>query len=80
VLDPVDVDPPRRVVDPVEKAIIPGPETISFLTRQLKTSGRTRVLGQGADFLEDTFEGRSLELVEVLLRRGKDEEVIHGAF
>lgn len=80
MLDPVDVDPLRSIVDPVENAIISGPETIAVIPRQLQTSGRTSVLGQGADFLEDTFEGQSLEFVEVLLRRGKNEEVIHGAY
>jgi len=37
-------------------------------------------MSQGADFMESAFEGRSFELVEVLLSRGKDEDVIHGVF
>jgi hypothetical protein len=79
MLDPVDVNPFRRVVDPVENAIITGPNAIAVVPRQLEASGRAGVPRQGTNLLYDTIESRSFELIEVLLRRGKEEEVIHGA-
>jgi hypothetical protein len=33
MLDPVNENPLRSVVDPIEKAIISNPDTISFFTR-----------------------------------------------
>jgi len=46
--DPVDVNPPRRVVDSIKNAIISDPDTIAVIPRQLETSGRTSGLGEGS--------------------------------
>jgi hypothetical protein len=80
VLDPVDENSLRLVVDPIEDAIISNSETITLVPGQFEAAGGTRVLGQGPDFLEDSFKHRHFEPVEVFLRRGEDEEFIHGAF
>jgi hypothetical protein len=80
VLDPVDENSLRSVIDPVENTIISNPDTMALFPRQPETAGRTSVLGQGPDFLEDSFKDRRFEPVEVFLRRREDEEFIHGVF
>ena len=75
----VDVYSLRSVIDPIEKAIVSDTEAISPIPRQFEAAGRARVLGQGADFLEDTFKDRSLQLIKVFLSRAEDENLIHGS-
>jgi hypothetical protein len=65
VLDPIDENPLQSVIDPIEDAIISNPETITFIPGQFEASGRTSVLGEGPNFLEDSFKDRSFEPVEV---------------
>lgn len=79
VLDPVDIDPPRIIVDAIEDPMIPDPYPIPFLGRHLEGALRARILGQEAHFLDDGFEDRGVQLIEVLLRLRKNKEVIHGA-
>jgi hypothetical protein len=79
MFDPVNIDPFRCVVDPIEDAVIPHSKAVSCLSCQLQASVGSRVPGECADLLDDPFEDRAFEFVEVLLRRGKNKDVIHGA-
>ena len=76
----VDVYSLRSDVDPIEKAIISDTEAISPILRQFEEAGRACVLGQGADFLEETFKDRSLQLIKVFLSRAEEKDLIPGAF
>lgn len=78
MLDPVDIDAFRRIIDPIENAIVPDPDTIAFFSRQLEATDRTGLPGQAADLLNNAGEIQGFELVEIPLRRREDEDVIHG--
>jgi hypothetical protein len=79
VFDPINIDPFQSIVDPIKNAIISDPDAIPVVAGQLEGTGRTRVSGESSDLPYDPLEGRSFKLIEVLLCRGEDEEVIHGA-
>jgi hypothetical protein len=79
VLDPVDIDPSRIIVDAVKDPMIPDPDPMPLLGRHLEGALRARFLGQEAHSLDDAFKDRRVELIEVLLRLRKNKEVIHGA-
>lgn len=78
MLDPVKIDAFRRVVDPIEHAMVPDPKAIAFFSRQLEAAGRARFPGKIANLFDDTSESRTFELVEVPSSRGQDEDLIHG--
>ena len=80
MLDPVDVDPLRRVIDSIEKAIISDPQAITVISGQLETSDRPGFLREGSQLLEDTFKNHRFKSIHILLCRRKEEEFIHGAF
>jgi hypothetical protein len=79
VLDPVDMDPLRIVVDAIKDPMVPDPDPMPLLGRHFEGPLRARGLGQEAHSLDDALQGRRLELIEVLLRLRKNKEVIHGA-
>jgi hypothetical protein len=79
MFDPINIKPLQMVVYPVENSIIPDSKTIAFLPSQLQAARRAGVPRKITDFLDEPFEGRRLELVEVLLGRREDKELIHGA-
>jgi hypothetical protein len=79
MLDPVDIDPLRIVVDAIKDAMVPDPDPMPLLGRHLDGALRARVLGQKAHSLDDAVKDRRVELIEVLLRLSEDKNVIHGA-
>jgi hypothetical protein len=46
VLDPVDIDPFRIIVDAIKDPMIPDPDPMSLLGRHLEGALRARVLGE----------------------------------
>ena len=78
MLDPIEIDAFRRVVDPIEHAIVPDPEAIAFFSRQFQTTDRPGLSRQAADLFDDAGKARSFELVEVPLSRREDEDIMHG--
>jgi hypothetical protein len=78
MLDPVEIDAFRRIVDPIEHAMVPNPDAIALFSRQFQTTCGTGLPGQAADLLDDAGKVRSFEPVEVPLCRREDEDVIHG--
>jgi hypothetical protein len=46
VLDPVDIDPFRIIVDAIKDPMIPDPDLMSLLGRHLEGALRARVLGE----------------------------------
>jgi len=79
MLDPVDMDPPRVIVDAIKDTIVPDPEPMSLFGRHFDGARRAGVPGKEAHSLDDAPEDRSAKLIEVLLRRREDEDLIHGA-
>jgi hypothetical protein len=79
VLDPVEIDPLRTIIDTIQDSMIPDSDPIPFLSRHLEGARRARVLGEEAHSLDDALQHRRSQLIEVLLRLRESEEVIHGA-
>jgi hypothetical protein len=79
MFDAINEDPSRRIIDPIEDPMIAHADPIALFPRQFEASGRPSVFGQGPDLPEGPFKNRRFEAVEVLLRRGQDEKLIHGA-
>jgi hypothetical protein len=55
VLDPIDIDPPRIVVDAIKDPMIPDPDPMPLLGRHLEGAMRARVLGKEAKSLDDAL-------------------------
>lgn len=77
--DSINVNALRVIIYPIENAIIPPSETIPLLSREFEAAGGPSIFGKSADAFHDFLKDSSLEIVQVLLGRGKKKDFKHGA-